>query len=368
VLLLEYARGRDNNLNLIRFLAASAVLVSHSYPIAGAAGAEPLVKFIGISGGAVAVDIFFATSGFLVTRSLLTSGHTLDFVVARILRIYPALLAVIALTVVGLGVAATSLSWQAYLRHAQTKDYLMNAAAIFNTRFFLPGVFDGNPYPSSVNGSLWTLMWELRMYGVVALTWLALRPSGSARLRWYGRVVIALAVVFAGLSIAPFLTQLPVFETDDYQSAARFGTTFFCGAGFYVLRDRIELNRLPLAISAAMLVAGVLLKFWPLYYFALTYLVLYAAYVPAGSVRRFNGVGDYSYGIYIYAFPIQQSVSAMAPAISPSGMTLIALPITLALAWCSWHLIEKRALGARQSVIARLKAAAAWPFRRGLGI
>ena len=80
------------------------------------------------------------------------------------------------------------------------------------------------------------------------------------------------------------------------------------------------------------------------YILTLPYIVLYLAYLPKGKIRCFNNVGDYSYGIYIYAFPIQQMSAKLIPGISVFQMVLISGAFTLLFAFASWHLIEKKAL------------------------
>ena len=103
----------------------------------------------------------------------------------------------------------------------------------------------------------------------------------------------------------------------------------------------------PIAATAVALLVAVALAgaFLPAYMVVLPYLVMWLAYVPAGPVRAYNQVGDYSYGIYIYAFPVQQAVVALVPGISPAGVLAASLPIVAMLAVLSWHLIESPALG-----------------------
>ena len=69
----DFTAGRDNNFNLIRMAAALAVLVSHAFALAiGKSAAEPFQALLGMTMGSIAVDVFFLTSGFLVTASLLS--------------------------------------------------------------------------------------------------------------------------------------------------------------------------------------------------------------------------------------------------------------------------------------------------------
>lgn len=85
--------------------------------------------------------------------------------------------------------------------------------------------------------------------------------------------------------------------------------------------------------------------FFVLYCLVLPILLLLLAYVPQGNIRRFNQSGDYSYGIYIYAFPVQQLIVTAIPGVSVPVMIGLSFVITLLLAMLSWHLIEKKRCG-----------------------
>lgn len=162
----NFTEGKDNNFNLIRIVAALAVLVTHSFALAiGTGDAEPFRNTLGMTMGAIAVDVFFITSGFLVTGSLFTRQSAIEFIWARSLRIFPALLVMLVLTVFVLGVYFTSLPVDSYLRNSMTHRYFLSCATLVaGITYNLPGVFEGNPYKSAVNGSLWTMPYEIKMY------------------------------------------------------------------------------------------------------------------------------------------------------------------------------------------------------------
>lgn len=125
------AHGRDNNFNLIRLLAALAVMVSHSFALAlGGGSFEPFRSSLGMSPGMIAVDVFFATSGFLVTASLLSRRNPIEFIRARGLRIFPGLLVVLALTVFVLGPVFTSLPLSTYFTEWETYRYLVKCLTL----------------------------------------------------------------------------------------------------------------------------------------------------------------------------------------------------------------------------------------------
>jgi peptidoglycan/LPS O-acetylase OafA/YrhL len=345
--LLNFTQSRDNNFNLIRILAALAVLITHSFALAiGSGDAEPFRENLGMTMGSIAVDIFFITSGFLVTASLLTRQSAIEFIWARVLRIFPALLVMLLLTVFGLGVFFTSLPLPSYLADPKIYIYLVKCSTLITgVAYNLPGVFDGNPYKNAVNGSLWTMPYEIRMYAILAIVWVALRITKRIRFRTFELIILTSAVAAGVFVIARHL--LPsYFPTEGYFANLFF--MFFSGAAFYVLKEHITLSRLFFWLFViALLTAAIANKhsFFVVYTLTIAYVLFYLAYVPSGLVRKYNQVGDYSYGVYIYAFPVQQSVAALIPGVSVLLMVLISAVVTLLLAVFSWHFLERRALG-----------------------
>lgn len=350
--LANLAHGRDNNFNLIRMAAALIVLVSHSLPLSiGSPDAEPLHARFGMSTGRMAVDLFFVASGFLVTASLLARRDVVQFAWARVLRIFPALVVVVLLTVFGLGVVFTSLPLDEYFADNQTQRYLLKGVTLFaGVGYTLPGVFDDAPYRSIVNGSLWTLPYEVKMYAILAIVWAALGLAGRRRETVMCRLIVA-ACPIAGATLL-----LEYYVLGDAGNFNHFFYMFFAGATLFVLKDCVVLDRrIFWAMLAALLAAAWVDRepFFAVYVLTVPYLLIYLAYVPAGAIRAYNRVGDYSYGMYIYAFPIQQSVATLVPGISALGMIALAGAASFACAALSWHLLERRALGLKDRVEAR---------------
>lgn len=338
----NFSQGRDNNFNLIRILAAFAVLVTHSFALAiGTPDAEPFRAQIGMTMGAIAVDIFFVTSGFLVTFSLMSRQCTVDFIWARVLRIYPALLVMLFMTVFVMGLLLTSLTTQNYLTSHETFKYLAKCASLVTgVAYNLPGVFDDNPIKYAVNGSLWTMPNEIRLYILLAIIWVVIRTIPQLGLKAFERITVASAF-FASVWVLASHFYFPT--TDQF---ARLFFMFFLGASFYILRDRIILSSWIFAGLIITLLFAVVNKeiFYVIYLFSIAYILFYLAYIPAGLIRQYNKLGDYSYGVYIYAYPTQQSIAAVMPGVSALNMILISSLLTITLAFISWHLLEKRAL------------------------
>lgn len=355
----EAARGRDNNLHLIRIAAALAVLVTHSFAlIAGTDSAEPLKLSLNTTLGSIAVDIFFAASGFLVAGSLLGKQDLIDYSVARCLRIYPALVVMVLLSVFVLGPVFTSLSWPAYLADGRTWLYLVRCMTlVLGVTDILPGVFDANPLGGVVNGSLWTMPYEVRMYLLLGAAWLML-----ARLRERRVALMRLLIVgYALLTGAAVLVAHVRGGSTGYFVSLSF--VFFTGASFWVLREHIRLSWVAFGVLALALAASTQSReafFW-VYRLSIVYLVFFLAYVPGGVLRGYNRVGDYSYGVYIYAFPVQQALVAWQPDLSVTGMVVQSTLVTLALALVSWHVLEQPAMARRRDVTAALTR---WWIRR----
>lgn len=343
----NFTQGRDNNFNLIRIVAALAVLITHSFALAiGTGKAEPFRESLGMTMGDSAVDVFFITSGFLVTASLLTRQSVIEFIWARVLRIFPALLIMLLLTVFGLGVFFTSLPIQSYLSDSRTYIYLVKCATLITgVDDNLPGVFHGNPYKYSINGSLWMMPYQIRMYAILAIIWVALRIKKRIRLRTFELAIVTGAIVAGVLVIAYHFYLL----ADS--PFVRLFFMFFSGAAFYVLKERITLSRLLFWLFLITLLLSAIANkhaFFFVYALTIAYVVFYIAYIPSGRIRKYNLVGDYSYGVYIYAFPVQQTVAALVPGVSVFAMLLISASATLFLGVLSWHLLERRALGLKR--------------------
>ncbi|NEX21368.1 acyltransferase [Thiorhodococcus mannitoliphagus] len=350
------AVSRDNNFNLIRFLAAALVLFSHSFPLAGKGDDEPLYALVGMSWGSLAVDVFFVTSGFLIARSFFERKSLLAFAWARLLRIYPALIVAVLFSALIVGGIFTTHGLAAYLRDPQTREYILtNSYLLSGIKFGLPGVFADNPYKDGVNGSLWTLPYEVKLYIRLALGGLLLLYLQ----RYFGRHFLKIS--FLSIALVSILLNIGNhFQGDSSEHFIRFSATFFAGTAFYLFRDHIMLSSKAFWALSLLLLLSLLQKdlFFVVYSLGLPYLIIYLAYAPSGVLKAFNGFGDYSYGIYIYAFPVQQSVAAMAPGIAPHALAALSFAITLPLAFASWHGVEKRCLkmkGGYQSFERRLR-------------
>ncbi len=319
--------SRHNSFAAIRLIAALSVLAFHSFTLAGRDA--PLIgngQF-----AASAVLVFFGVSGFLTMRSWSYEPRVLRFVSKRALRIYPALLVVVALMVFVLGPLVSTLSLSGYASSAQTWHFALMNAVSLHIELGLPGVFAHNPYPDAVNLSLWTLPGELAAYAAIALAGcvgLLRRPRLAAA------TLLAVAVLVPGLSnsVVPF--------------APAWVQAFMVGAILYVLRDHVPWNGwLGMVMLAAFLVSASTGTAQSLAVVAAPYCSIYFAYRFPTLLGSLTRRGDFSYGIYLYAFPIQQLIALwLGRGVTPYDMLAISLPVTCGFGVLSWRLVENRAL------------------------
>lgn len=323
------ADTRDNNFDVLRLFAAAIVLVSHSFFLAGVD--DPFGDWTGITLGGLGVALFFAMSGFLILKSWSYRPVVGDFTRKRALRILPALWVAILLTTFVMGPIVTELSLVDYLLDPGTWRYAILGCALITFGGVLPGVFEDNPYPDAVNGSLWTLPIEASAYVMVAV----LGMVGALRRSWTLPTLfaIALAVAFA-------------VQENEVLMHLRLYAFFLAGMVMYAFRDRVVLSW-PIAVVA--LVAWAASFNTPALVVvsatALPYVVFVFAYRTPRSLRRIVAFGDVSYGLYIYAFPVQQLIAlAIGDSVEWWQILLIAAPISWLLGLASWRLVERPAL------------------------
>jgi peptidoglycan/LPS O-acetylase OafA/YrhL len=323
-----------NNLDAIRIVAAFLVVFGHSYALKGL----PEHHFLSwLPLGPLGVYIFFTISGYLVIESWRRDPHAVRFFARRALRIFPALAVCTVLTVFVLGPLVTTRPLREYFASPFTYGYLENIALYIH--FYLPGVFEHTPVPNAVNGSLWSLPVEFFMYIALAVVGL-LRGN-----RW---AFAALAAVSVGLAVgwAHTATEMIVVYATDLRQVVLCGTFFWMGA--LVREFRLE-RYFSLSTVVMACVAMVSLEPWTATLRAASWVLLPTVVLGFGLARSqpllwLTRTGDYSYGVYIYAFPIQQTLVFLNPRISVERLILLSTLITLVCAVISWHLVERPAL------------------------
>lgn len=320
-----------NNFDFIRIVAASMVLLSHHFALTGQA--EP--SFFGLySLGGLAVAIFFAISGYLVAISWARDPNLLRFGWRRFLRIWPALTCVVILAAFVLGPLVTTLPTATYLQHGATWNYLR--ALLMQIHYVLPGVFEHNPYAAAVNGSLWTIPFEVRCYIVLGLAGLV----GLLRYRPVFLLCITAYMVW-------FLTTSNADTTGTMHYGRELSAFFLLGAALAVLEPSWRRHPALWALVLGSLATAFWVSGWrhTAMLIALPFFIINTGTCSTPFVRRAGRFGDPSYGIYLFAFPIQQAVIFYCwPEVGFGGTLALAAGITVLAAYASWHCIEKQAL------------------------
>ncbi len=334
---------RQSGFDALRLLAAVGVLWSHVYAVRGDPLSEPLLQWSGglINGGMLSVNTFFAISGYLVTKSFSERvdrvGDWGAFIAARALRIFPALLVCLLVTVIA-GAVLSGLGAMRYWSSAGVYNYvLLNFVLVHQN--LLPDVFEGNPGGAGVNGSLWTLRLEVGMYVATAL----LGCVGAWRKR--SQSLLWVTVLITWCAIAP-------------------GTFIFYPHGneFWVLNSVLcyaigALLWVYGAPQAALVVAGsvvfailVVIAIWmdgmssngPRLA-ASALIAIIAVAVGRLSAAPFEWItrgGDLSYGVFLYSAPVQQTIVFLQPEANVGQVFTWSLLITMLFAACSWHCVE----------------------------
>jgi peptidoglycan/LPS O-acetylase OafA/YrhL len=293
---------------------------------------------------AVILPMFFALSGFLVTGSLArTRLH--QFVALRALRLVPALVVEVTLSALILGAFFTALPLRDYLTNPEPGSYFGNIIGLVH--FTLPGVFEHNPAPRVINSQLWTIPFELECY--LSLVLLSLSAALKDR-----RAYIALIVLLSLVATAWAFLFDPVSPIGPIPGRALV-VSFLVGVSLHLYRDRIPCS--PTLGVVAGIMAAVLLQFPNACYiaaFPVAYLAVWLGLMRPPKIP----FGDLSYGVYLFHFPIEQSIMHVFPDVGCWWrLTLIALPLTALSAWLSWNLVEQPLLRRKKDVLAAVDRA-----------
>ncbi|MFG1248546.1 acyltransferase family protein [Xanthobacter flavus] len=334
---LALSGGRPSGFDYLRVILATAVLASHTVNVGmGREATAALWTSPGRVILAAILPMFFALSGFLVAGSLERCPSLVSFLGLRALRIVPALAVETLLSAIILGAIFTTLPLKDYYINKLFFQYTLNMVGWVH--YYLPGVFANNPWGQHVNQQLWTLPFELEAYIALAVL-VVLGAIARIRVLFVG---LLLLIVFCAMFGVSSDIKMPVW-------GYALIVAFLFGVCFYRLRDFIILSG-PIAVAAFL--AGSLFLFMNGAYdiMAMPFLAYFTVYLGLLNPPRSKIVtsGDYSYGIFLYGFPIQQSVAAVLGHHSWWLNLVISLPITVVVAVLSWHLIEKNALKLRK--------------------
>lgn len=337
------SQGRVNSITFFRLVAAWAVIYSHAFVITRSTERDWLGTITHYAHfGGLAVDFFFLLSGFLVCGSIKSSG-VFRYSASRVLRLFPGLWFNLFIVVFVLGGIVTTMPLKEYLTHAQTWRYLSQIGLGMGSEWTLPGVFTGNRY-DSMNGSIWSVIVEIRMYLYLAVAYML----GVLRNR------VIFNVVFALISLLVWTETIHIPGVAG-ATDVHVALLFALGCFLYMNKELVTVS--PTFVLSAVAIALVSIgtpNFQFGYILILVCLFILLAFMPTFSwVDR---IGDYSYGIYLWGWPVQQTLVLIWPEQSQIKNALGAMVISTILAAISWHWIEKPMLSLKRFLRPRQQA------------
>lgn len=329
------ASGKSNNLQLLRFLAAVMVIMSHAFVIStGTSEKEWLISLTqgNLSMGGFSVSVFFCAGGYLIAKSVCRAKTARKYFAARALRIFPLLIVVVLLSMFVLGPMMTSLSLKEYFSSSELYEYILNGVLIL--RHNLPGVFLESPYSRTVNGPLWTLPIEFLCYVGCFIMY-------KFKMLEKKQFVISIPLVVIGCGGIWYLAKVTGIEV--LLAAIRPGLLFYIGILLYVYRDKIVLNgKIALLGAAFIVVTAVFSNINIAMILAFPYVLMYVCFGMKQVSEKLGRLGDLSYGMYLCGYPIQQvNVIVMGGKMNPYVNMIISIPITILIAAILYRLIEK---------------------------
>jgi peptidoglycan/LPS O-acetylase OafA/YrhL len=335
----EGLQSKANNFNLLRMVGALFIVFGHSILLTGryeALHRDSPFLLAGIELFAYTfLHIFFVFSGLMVAMSLDRRQSLANYAAARVLRILPPLLLVSVTLALVVGPFVTKLAIPAYFADPQTWLYVPLAGS----GLFVPGlpaVFTDMPIAGRVNLPTWTVRFEIVCYCGLAMVWLLglLRPA---------RLPLLLAI---GTAIYCYsMYGIEVHNAEVLIPRVSFGMCFMIGTAIYFYRHHIPINGWPLLLFG-------LLTF--LFYdtgwrqlmatLAFTSAILWLGFVPKGPILAYNRVGELSYSVYLWHWPIGQTLFSLAPGLAFYVYFPLVALLSVAIAVLSWNLLERPAL------------------------
>ncbi len=352
---LTSAGGATRGFDYLRLILAASVIVWHSLEVCYGSGASVPAWNHARSAIGLILPMFFALSGFLVCGSLVRTPSIAVFMAHRFLRLIPALFVEILLSALILGPVLTSLPLAVYVKGYEFRHYFLNIVG--NIHYHLPGVFLTNPTPAIVNRSLWTIPYELECY--LALVLLSVTKLVKSR----GFMVFLVASASVGFAVLTNLHHSAVLASVG-PPGRLLVLSFLAGVTLFMWRDKVPLHA---GLFVGCLLATVLLL--------ASGRTMFLSAAPIAYVTAYLGLtrpqpipflmqGDYSYGLYLFAYPLQQTYALLFPGLRVWWLdSLFALVAGLAYACFSWNVVEKRVLSHRKRITGLVEQALQAPVR-----
>ncbi|QLL56891.1 acyltransferase family protein [Empedobacter falsenii] len=325
----------SNNFDFLRLIFASLVIVSHSFPLTGKQEWFEVHTNGQFGLGSLSVNIFFVLSGYLIFISLKYSKTIKNYLWKRLLRLYPALIILVLVTMIILPIFYTGNN---IFSEASYRSYPHRVLSLYKVQYEVNHVFETNPYPKAINGSLWSLSYEFTMYIVLMLLFPFRKNKSSFILIILGFIISYVLHIYRPEFLSKILSIIYLDSVELY----RLSTYFLTGS----LLSFIDLKRINSFTIRVMLflilIASLYFNFFKFVApFVLPVLILLIGILKTNYISSIGEkFGDISYGVYIYGFLVQQCLMSYFK-LNVFELTCYSLIITFLLAYLSWHFIEK---------------------------
>ncbi|TXH23058.1 MAG: acyltransferase [Chitinophagaceae bacterium] len=333
---------KKNSFDFLRLLATIYIVFHHSFELLLS---KPQFNSIGLKDFRVnlevfALAIFFSISGYLIAKSASTSKNIIHFLWKRFLRIQP-LLFIVCIASILIGAMVSIFSFENYFQNFQTWKYLRNVFPLFGIEYSLPGVFKGNIGDAGVNGSLWTIVMEERLYLIISVLFFT-------RIKNFFNLILFTVILLNTLFFISYFSFKGSISTYFSSYPFQFALMFINAAAFFYFKIPffktskifISILLLLVIIFPSLLVVKVII---------LPFVIIWIGCQKSIFSNVFY-FGDISYCTYISSFPIQQMIIYnFKNAISPEKLFLLTMLFCLPLSLLSYNFIEKKFLNLKNA-------------------
>ncbi|WP_421170964.1 acyltransferase family protein [Aeromonas dhakensis] len=345
MILSELLKKEKNNIDIFRVIAACMVIWGHAYVLSPEDGKTDFISSLlpHDSSGSLAVKIFFFLSGLVVTNSLVINKDPIKFIVARFFRIWPALILTCLIVAFVIGPLLSTLTVKEYFSADNNIFLYVINNSLLKTQYNLPGVFTTSPHPISVNGSLWTIPYEVYAYALL----LSLYFIGALKYKIFN-VLFLVAITIESLS-----NEKIIFTWAHSNSEVpMLAVCFAFGSILALYKDVVKIDiYTPFALLLAyyLLIGNEYASY--LSYASIFLFILYASSTRAAL--KLKPKFDISYGVYLWGFPVQQVISQFFLNKGILFNQCVSLLLSIILGFLSWYLCEKHfiKLGSKVSML-----------------
>ncbi|WP_128330323.1 acyltransferase [Apibacter sp. HY039] len=330
-----------NNFDFLRILFAVLVIISHSYDLSTPENQttsilHPVINTISLSYWGVRG--FFVISGYLVLQSLIRSNSVISFLWKRIVRIFPGLILILICTLLLLPFFYTSPI--PYWKNSEVLSYFPSNLSLFKLQYSIEGIFENNPYPKIINGSLWTLRYEFFFYLLLSPLFFLKMNIKLVRIILIFSYILSYILYFYFSSSNSSYLNIKLHFTD-------LSLFFLAGCIFATFNVSVTINSklYILLITLIILISFIskeIVDYLKYVYYPVLIILFANMYMKPLEYIPLK-FGDLSYGIYLSAFLIQQSILSTF-SISPINLMFATIFISSIYGFLSWNFIEKRAL------------------------